>query len=177
MAGVITKAKLDLVDYSGLEEQFEISFSGTDAGFRPRTILESLTLHGAETIASFRGGRMANSPAITRNRHGLGWVFYVGADSADDIFYETLAQAVAATGRLAPLLAAPYGVEVTSREDANTIFYFLLNLTEDAKNNIALPHRMADLIAEREGVTSVSLGPLEVSLLASSKSQPTPHAA
>jgi beta-galactosidase len=177
MAGVIAEAKLDLVDYVGLEERFEISFSGTDAGFRPRTILESLTLHGAETIASFRGGRMVDRPAVTRNRHGLGWVFYVGVDSADDIFHETLAHAVAAAGRLAPVLAAQYGVEVTSREDANTTFYFLLNLTEDAKNNIALPHTMIDLIAEREGVTSVSLGPLEVAVLASPKSQHTPHAA
>jgi beta-galactosidase len=177
IAGVTTDAKLDLVEYSGLEEPFGISFSGTEAAFRPRTILESLTLHGAETIATFRGGRMTGRPAITRNRHGQGWVFYVGTDCADDVFHETLARAVAAAGQMVPLIAAPYGVEVTSREDANTTFYFLLNLTEDAKNNIALPQPMTDLIVEREGVTSVSLGPLEVAVLASPKSQPTPHAA
>jgi len=176
IAGVTAEAKLDLVEYGGLAEQFEISFSGTEAAFRPRTILESLTLHGAEAIASFRGGRMAGQPAITRNQHGRGWVFYVGTDCADDLFHETLARVVAATGKFEPLIAAPYGVEVTSREDANTAYYFLLNLTEDAKNSIALPHPMVDLIAEREGVTSVSLGPLEVAVLASSKSQLTPHA-
>ena len=177
IAGVTTDAKLDLVDYTGIGDQFEISFSGTKAGFHPRTILETITLHGAETIASFRGGRMTGRPAITRNRHGQGWVFYVGTDCADDLFHEALARAVAATGNLAPLIAAPYGVEVTSREDANTIFYFLLNLTEDEHNSIPLPHPMVDVIAEREGVTNVSLGPLEVAVLASPKSQLTPHGA
>jgi beta-galactosidase len=175
IAGVTTDAKLDLVDYSGVADQFKISFSETKTEFRPRTILESLTLHGAETIASFRGGRMADRPAITRNRHGQGWVFYVGTDSADDLFHEALARAVAATGKLAPLIVAPYGVVVTSREDANTIYYFLLNLTEDEHNSIPLPHPMVDVIAERDGVTNVSLGPLEVAVLASPKSQLTPH--
>src|SRR6202040_1993671 len=84
----------------------------------------------------------AGRPDITRNRHGLGWVFYVGTDCADDLLHETLARAVAATGKLAPLIVAPYGVEVTSREDANTIVYFLLNLTEDEDNSIPLPHPM-----------------------------------
>jgi beta-galactosidase len=177
IAGVTAETKLDLVDYSSLEQPFGINFSGTEAEFRPRTILESLTLRGAETIASFRGGRMAGRPAITRHRHGQGWVFYVGTDCADDLFHETLARTVGATGKLTPLIAAPYGVEVTSREDANTTFYFLLNLTEDAKNDIALPHSMVDLLTEREGVTSISLGPLEVAVLALSNSQLTPHAA
>lgn len=83
-AGVTTDAKLDLVDYTGLGDQFEISFAGTEGGFHPRTILETLTLHGAKTIASFRGGRMTGRAAITRNRHGQGWIFYVGNDCADD---------------------------------------------------------------------------------------------
>lgn len=164
--GAIAEAKLDLPDYSSLEDQFGISFIGNEAAFRPRTILESLTLHGAEAIASFRGGRMADRPAITRNRHGLGWVFYVGTDSADDAFYESLARIIGTAGSLSPLIAAPYGVAVTSREDANTTYYFLLNLTETTHNNIDLPHPMNDLISERDGVAQISLGPLEVALLA-----------
>lgn len=164
--GVTADAKLDLPDYSGLAEQLGINFSGDSAVFRPRTILESLTLHGAEPIASFRGGRMTDRPAITRNRHGSGWVFYVGTDSADDVFYESLARIVGKAGNLSPLIAAPYGVAVTSREDANSIYYFLLNLTETAHSNIELPQPMNDLIAEHDGVTQVSLGPLEVALLA-----------
>jgi beta-galactosidase len=137
--------------------------------FRPRTILELLTLHGAEPIATYRGGRIAGRPAITRNRHGRGWVFYVGTDCAQDEFHERLARAVGTTGRLSPLLSAPYGVEVVSREDADATYYFLLNLTATVHNDIPLPTPMEDLISSQTGVTKVSLGPLQVAVLAAPK--------
>ena len=171
MAGVIAEAnEVDFIEYPVLEKaEFEIIFSGSDTVFRPHTILESLTLQGAEPIATFRGGRMAGRPAITRNRHRQGWVFYVGTDCAEDGFYEALARTVGSIGRLPPLIAAPYGVEVVSREDSKTIFYFLLNLTETTHNDIRLSKPMEDLLAEQAGVTRVTLGPLKVAALASSK--------
>jgi hypothetical protein len=67
---------------------------------------------------------------------------------------------------LTPLIAAPYGVEVTSREDSGTTYYFLLNLTDDAHNKIELPRPMDDLVGGGTHVTEISLGPLDVALLA-----------
>ena len=176
IAGVKTVAILDLVEYNSqagnLDTQHQselgIQFAGNQSIFKPRVAIESLALHGAETIATVRGGGpMEGRPAITRNRHEQGWVYYVGCDSTDDEFYETLARTVAATCNLTPLIAAPYGVEVTSRQDATTTYYFLLNLTETAHDNIALPHPMDDLIHEQRGITQISLGPLDVAVLAS----------
>jgi hypothetical protein len=66
-----------------------------------------------------------------------------------------------------PLIQAPYGVEVTSRQDGATAYYFLLNLTEASHENIALPKPMDDVIRDQHGITQVSLGPLEVAVLAS----------
>lgn len=174
IAGVTADAKLDLSEVGG-GDQFAIRFDASaaanadQADFKPRTILESLTLHTAEPIATFREDRMDGRPAVTRNRHGSGWVFYVATDCSDDVFYETLARAVALTADIAPLIAAPYGVEVVSREDAGATYYFLLNLTPHPKNSISLPHAMSDLITNRDNVTSVSLGPLEVALLVAPK--------
>ncbi|MGC1783174.1 MAG: beta-galactosidase [Acidobacteriaceae bacterium] len=175
MAGVIAEAnEVDFIEYPILNtEGFGISFLGSNTIFRPHTILESLTLRGAEPVAAFHGGRMAGRPAVTRNRHGKGWVFYVGTDCADDGFYETLARAVADTGNLSPLLAAPFGVEVVSRENAESIFYFLLNLTETTHNDIELPKPMHDLIADQSGQKKISLGPLEVAVLESPKGENT----
>jgi beta-galactosidase len=167
MAGVIAESNLDLADYSSAGG-LGIRFGGNETVFAPRTILESLHLQGAKPIATFRGGRMAGRPAVTRNRFGRGWVFYVGTDSAENGFHEALANAVGAIGNLSPLIAAPYGVEVTSREDANTVYYFLLNLTETART-ISLPRPMTDLVAEQNGLTDVSLGPLGVAVLASAR--------
>jgi hypothetical protein len=66
---------------------------------------------------------------------------------------------------LKPLIAAPYTVEVTSRQDAQNTYYFLLNLTETPHANIPLPSAMDELVTGKKGLTSVSLGPLEVALL------------
>ena len=176
IAGVKSEALLDLFEYNsnagnldaGLQAALGIQFRAMDPVFKPRTAIESLTLHGAEAIATIRGGGSLNGrPAITRNRYGKGWVLYAGCDSTDDGFYETLAHMAGNAASLKPLIAAPYGVEVTSRQDATSTYYFLLNLTQTAHEKIELPHPMDDLIGERSSITRIALGPLDVALLAS----------
>jgi beta-galactosidase len=176
IAGVKTDAILDLFEYSSqngnldanLQDALGIQFNGSESVFKPRTAIESLTLHGADSIATVRGGGpMEGRPAITRNRHGKGWVFYVGCDSADDPFYEAVARAAGTAAGLTPLIDAPAGVEVTSRQDGATTYYFILNFTETEHDKIVLPRPMEDLIAERKSVTQISLGPFEVAVLAS----------
>ncbi len=110
---------------------------------------------------------MEGRPAITRNRHGRGWVIYVGCDSTSDDFYEAVARAAGAASGLTPLIQAPDGVEVTSREDGDATYYFLLNLTETPHEKIALPKPMDDLIHDQRGITEVTLGPLDVAVLMS----------
>jgi len=176
IAGVQSVAILDLFEYNAqngnldakLQDSLGMQFQGSDAVFKPRTAIESLVLHGAEVIATVRGGGpMEGGPAVTRNRSGNGWVFYVGCDSVDDAFYESVARAVGAAAELKPLIIAPYGVEVTSRQESDLTYYFLLNLTENAHDNITLPHAMDDVIHDQRGVTQISLGPLDVAVLAS----------
>ncbi len=176
IAGVKAEAILDLFEYNdqignldaALQNGLGIQFAGSQSVFKPRTAIESLTLHGAEVLATVRGGGpMDGGPAVTRNRQGKGWVFYVGCDSTDDEFYEAVARAVAAACGLTPLIDAPYGVEVTSRQDATRTYYFFLNLTTTAHESIELPRAMDDLIGGRSGVTHISLESLDVALLAS----------
>jgi beta-galactosidase len=177
IAGVHAEAMLDLSETNpqngtleqSQEEELGIVFAGADAVFHPRTIVEALVLRGAEPIASLRGGLMAGRPAVTRNRYGKGWVFYSGVDCLEDGFYESLARIAGATAKLDPLIAAPYGVEVTSREDATSTYYFLLNLTETPHEKIPLPRPMDDMIEEHRGITQIPLGPLEVAVLAATK--------
>ncbi len=177
LAGVTAEAKLDLGEYNSpngtldrtLNAELGIVFRGAETAFPPRTILESLVLHGAEPVAIFRGGRMAGKPAITRNQVGRGWVFYVATDCAESAFHEALARAVGTTANLSPLVAAPYGVEVTSRESSEAIFYFLLNLTETAHKDILLPEPMRDVITGQSGLTKISLAPLGVAVIAAAR--------
>ncbi len=176
IAGVRSEAILDLFEYNAaagnldpdLAAALGIQFHAAEPVFRPRTAIELLTLRGAEAIATVRGGGpMSGRPAITRNRHGKGQLIYVGCDSTDDAFYETLARVAGDASSLKPLIAAPYGVEVTSRQDAHSTYYFLLNLTRTAHEKIELPQPMEDLIGERSSVTQIALGALDVAVLAS----------
>jgi beta-galactosidase len=177
IAGVKAEAMLDLTEYmpengsldKDLKAALGISLNGDEAKFTPRTIVESLVLHGAEPVATVRGGRMAGKPTVTRNRYGKGWVYYVGVDCLETEFYEAFARQVGNAGKLMPLITAPYGVEVTSRQDADSTYYFLINLTETAHGKIELPSAMDDLIGEGKGVTLIALGPLDVAVLVRSK--------
>jgi beta-galactosidase len=181
IAGVHAEAMLDLTEINpqggsldkSLADSLAVAFAANPASFTPRTIVESLTLRGAEAVASVRGGAMDGRPVVTRKRCERGWVFYVGVDCNEDEFYETLARAVGNAAGISPLIPAPYGVEVTSREDEGSTYYFLLNLTNTSHENIALPTPMDDLIGERQGIRRISLGPLGVAALRVSKN---PHA-
>lgn len=177
MAGVKSEAMLDLFEYNAqsgtyeksLESQLAIRFANDKQTYTPRTIVENLVLHGAEVLATVEGGRMDGKPAVTRNRYERGWVYYVGVDCNEVEFYETFARLVGDAIELKPLIDAPRGVDVTSRQDEENSYYFLVNLTETAHENIRLPGSMNDLIHEKSGVTAVSLGPLDVAVLASKK--------
>jgi beta-galactosidase len=174
IAGVVAESSVDVIEYNQIKGTYGrevagelgIIFAGHPDIFRPRSILESLALQGAEPVATIRGGRMEGKPAITRHRLEQGWVFYAGTDSAEDGFHETLARSLGAAGHLSPLIAAPYGVEVTSRQSAETVFYFLLNLTETAHERIPLPQPMDDMLNGQTGLRNVSLAPLGVAVLA-----------
>ena len=131
--------------------------------------MEALTLQGANPIATFRGGRMAGKPAITRHKYGQGWVFYVGTDSGKREFHEALARIVGETVGLRALINAPYGVEVNSREDDKATYYFLLNLTETPYKRVSLSAAMDNVLTGERAVEAVDLGPLEVAILPVSK--------
>lgn len=174
MIGATSTEKLDLAEYSPANGQLggeqaatlKIAFAGSEQEFTPRTILEHLRLHGAEVIASFQGGRMGGLPAVVRRKYGAGSVVYVATDSTDNGFYEQVARKAAAVAALPPLIVAPYGVEVTSRQDLTNTYYFLLNLTETPHPEVRLPRPMTDLLQGRSGLTTVALDPLSVAVLA-----------
>jgi beta-galactosidase len=175
IAGVKSEAILDLFEYNSqngsldaeLQSELGVRFQGGTSIFKPRTAVESLTAHGAEVLAVVcGGGPMEGRPAVTRNRHGKGWVYYVGCDSIDDGFYEALARSFAEAASINPLIVAPPGVEVTSRQDASTKYYFLLNFAHNTQSSIPLTHPMNDLIGGKSSITEITLGPYDVAILA-----------
>ncbi len=146
-----------------------IAFTGEEKTvYAPRTMLEDLRLNGAMPIATYRGGRMAGRPAVTRHQYERGFVLYAATDSAEVGFYEALARAAGVAGRLVPLLEVPKGVEVTTRETPDTTYYFLLNYT-DNPHDIHLPQPMEELIGQQQKVTDILLAPLGAAIFAAKR--------
>lgn len=177
ISGVYSVGKLDLTEVSPArgqmdtahEAQLGIAFNGSSEVFKPRTVMESLQLRGAEPVAVFRGGRMDGLPAVTRFRYRKGWVIYAGTDSGEHGFHEALAQIAATAAGVTPLLTVPRGVAVTTREDEHHVYYFVLNLTETPHDEITLPRRMENWTDGARSVSSIRLEPLGVAVLAASK--------
>lgn len=177
MAGVSVESKLDLLEYSSVRGQMDnaheaelgISFEGIDATFRPRVVMESIVLRGAEVMARFRGGRMDGRPAVVRNRYKRGWVLYQATDSGDHGYHEAVARLAANAAELRPLIDVPRGVAVTTREDEQHVYTFVLNLTEAPQHDIALPRMMRDCLNGEREVQLISLEPLGIAVLVVAK--------
>ena len=92
-----------------------------------------LRANGTKVIASYQDGFYAGKPAVTKNAYGKGYAYYVGT-AAERQFYQDFMRTVftgCGTDCIEPL---PLGIEVTTREDENTIFRFIFNNTDKTQH-------------------------------------------
>lgn len=146
-------------DVSGLK----IVFPGGES-YEPASILEGIELIGAETLATFTGGRMTGRPAVTAHRVGKGLVLYAGSDSKDVAFYRQLVTLAAGHAGLSPLLPATPDVCLTRRVKEGREYIFCCNLGVEAQE-VTLPGRMHELISQRDVSGTVQLDALDVMVL------------
>ena len=85
----------------------------------------------AKTLMVYGKDFYAETPALLENQYGKGTAYYVCAD-AEQAFYEDLYRKLAGDmGLCCPAPGGlPEGVELTSRETADRIFYFAQNFSE-----------------------------------------------
>lgn len=126
---------------------------------------------GAEKVAWYEDRHMEEYAALTRNRHGAGWAYYLGTIVGEDAFYDALvAELVARAGVEVPL-APPKGVEASVREGEGRKLLFLLNHTEEAVT-VPTPEGKRELLGgavtgpatelEPYGVAVISLVPAPI---------------
>ncbi|MEY9871713.1 beta-galactosidase GanA [Streptacidiphilus sp. MAP12-33] len=89
---------------------------------------ESLSVEGAETMASYTHGMLAGRPALTRHRFGTGQGWYLST-CLDDPHYAALVAALAEQAGVRPELPGlPAGVEAVRRHAADgRSWLFLMN--------------------------------------------------
>ncbi|MES2435772.1 MAG: beta-galactosidase [Pseudomonadota bacterium] len=108
------------------------SFNLGNREFRAAHLYEKLDLApGTEVLGHWSNRFLQGSPAITARNHGAGRIIYVAtyltAELAEQLV-ETICQPAGATPLLPNL---PAGVEVSVREAANRVLYFIQNTTSD----------------------------------------------
>jgi beta-galactosidase len=117
----------------------------------------------AETLARYSNEWYAPYAAITRNRVGRGWAYYVGA-GLDEAFYAKFVPQVASGAGVVAPFKTPAGVVVKERVVNGKALFFVLNLTTEAKP-ITLPRPMRDVLLDRPVGMSFTLGPRDVVVL------------
>lgn len=140
---------------------YNIKFEGSDRLFKPNTLMDEIELHGAEVLATMKGGKMEGMPAVTLNKYGRGYVVYAGADCADVDYYETIAQLIADRFHIKPILDAPRYCEVVSRTNGNKEYVFVINLI-DKELSFDLPQELKNLVEEKKESGNVKIDPLGV---------------
>jgi beta-galactosidase len=121
-----------------------------------------IELEGAEAVATFADGWLAERPAVARN--GSAW--YVGTQLAPagmDALVERLVREASVT----PTIEAPPGIEAVRREGDGRSVLFLLNHTPSAAE-IALDGAYVDLLTGDERSGALSLDAFDVAVLRAS---------
>ncbi|MDN4471789.1 beta-galactosidase [Demequina zhanjiangensis] len=104
---------------------------------------EDLHLHGAEAIATYRGGPADGAPAVTRHAHGEGHGWYLSTRLSTDALADIYAR-VYADAWITPA-GYPEGVEVIARSGDDEDFVVVVNhLDEDVR----LPLRGTDMLTD-----------------------------
>lgn len=87
---------------------------------------EHLHTTSAEVLASYASGRLAGSPAVTRNSFGRGTAMYLSA-RVDSTFLQDLLNAERTAAGIRPELDAPLGVQARRRTGNGRSYLLVLN--------------------------------------------------
>jgi len=137
LPGLLSEA-LDIVieEYGSLSADMEYGVAGRgglEGRYTAVQYVDWVTPNGAETLALYEQWHVEALAAVTRNRFGEGWAYYVGTVVKEDAFYDRLMAEVLSSARVEPLIRPPEGVEVSVRRGNGKSLVFLLNHTEEER--------------------------------------------
>jgi len=131
------------------------------AGATASTLGERLRSDGAEVRARHASGPLSGLPAITRQGHGPGAAWYLGAVVDDGVLDAVIGEAAAGVaGALPGVSVLPDGVEAVRRGDA----LFLLNHGGQTVQ-VPVPPGLLDLLTGEVTNSVAAIGPDDVRVL------------
>lgn len=98
-------------------------------------LADVIHLEKAESIADYSSNFYTETPVITKNKYGNGQTFYIGTELNPESLDKVLDMAVE-SAKVTPILEEKTKLEVITRTNNGSEFYFILNFTEE---ELALP--------------------------------------
>jgi beta-galactosidase len=123
-----------------------------------------VTAKTAESLAGYAAWHMKQFAALTRNRSGSGFAYYVGTVVREESFYDALVADALSKAGVAPVVRPPAGVEAMVREGDGRRLLFLINHTEERKIVAGLPGGVDALGGAKTGA-SATLEPYGVKVI------------
>jgi beta-galactosidase len=150
----------------------EVKLATADGGTASASYwAEHLHTEGADVLATYDSGRLAGSPAVTRNTFGKGTAVYLSA-RVDNTFLESLLTVEREAAGVEPELPAPPGVQVRRRTGKGNSFVLVLN-HNDAPAGVDVGRGGTDRISGRPVRGTVELPPNGVLVLQESATDQT----
>ena len=118
----------------------------------------------AEVVGTYATDFYAGRPALTRNRFGQGWAWYVASDPEQG-FVDRLVRYLCSEKGITPILETPVGIEVTERHKDGQTFTFVLNHNADSIEIDLGTDRFRDLLTGKELTGKVKLGGRDLLIL------------
>ncbi|NMB45512.1 MAG: beta-galactosidase [Firmicutes bacterium] len=85
----------------------------------------------AEVVGTYASDFYAGRPALTRNKFGQGWAWYVASDP-EQSFVNRFIRHLCTEKGISPIMETPEGVEATQRHKDGQTFTFVLNHNADS---------------------------------------------
>lgn len=118
----------------------------------------------AEALAFYDAWHLRGFAGLTRNRHGKGWGYYLGANVKEPAFYDALVAELLRTAKVRPLVKTPECVEVSVREGAGRKLVFLINHSEEAQS-VDVPAGKTDVLSGKKTGVKLQLDRFGIAVL------------
>lgn len=164
LPGLLTEALgITIEEYESLGHERGDSFTyrvvgrGDLAGSYTATMTaEWVQPQTAEVLAGYEDWHMAPYAALTRNRFGKGWGYFLGTVIAEEGFYDLLIADILKQAGVSAPVRPPLGVEASVREGNGRRLLFLLNHTEEVQT-VQVPAGMTDLLTGAKTANALTL--------------------
>ena len=119
------------------EETNQIILNENKEAYSCSFLCDRLRLENAKAFGTYGSDFYAGEPCVTVNEYGKGKAYYLGTQP-DEAFLKIFVHKVCEETNVHPVLQVEEGIEVTSRENENGKFYFVMNHNA-AEKQIVLP--------------------------------------